>query len=249
MVYPAGGAPQEGEGQPQQHGVWLESQGLLGRRGQAIPSQRGASPDLMGLSMAGGGALLGLRSPVVPSWCWESFGTWMSATGPFIPSWAMWAPLQEEGGRGQQGAGRSWWGSSWGNPQSHPGGGSRTCSVVVLAPQPTQIQGDNDRYFTLTSGSLFWALALDLDIRGGGGVLRALPSWPNRVSLTGVLQGSCPQSFVGPRAPASCRTRVRVQNPQAMTRRRGAGSGLACAQPHWGTAGCQEPGTPASSGW
>ena len=131
---PAGGAPQEGEGQPQQHGFWLESQGLLGRRGQAIPSQRGASPDLMGLSMAGGGALLGLRSPVVPSWCWESFGTWMSATGPFIPSWAMWAPLQEEGGRGQQGAGRSWWGSSWGNPQRHPGGGSRMRCVYCLGP-------------------------------------------------------------------------------------------------------------------
>ena len=55
--------------------------------------------------------------------------------------------------RGQQGAGKSWGaGSSWGNPQSHPGGGSRTSSVVVLALQPTQIQGDKDRYFTLTLG-------------------------------------------------------------------------------------------------
>ena len=52
---PAGGAPQEGEGQPQQHGFWLESQGLLGRRGQAIPSQRGASPDLVGPRLVGVG--------------------------------------------------------------------------------------------------------------------------------------------------------------------------------------------------
>ena len=51
------------------------------------------------------------------------------------------------------------------------------CAVfIVLAPQPTQTQGDNDRYFTLTPGPLLWVPALDLDFRGGGGVLRALPS-------------------------------------------------------------------------
>ena len=54
---PAGGAPQEGEGQPQQHGFWLESQGLLKRR-QPIPSQRGASPDVMGPTMVGRGGCL-----------------------------------------------------------------------------------------------------------------------------------------------------------------------------------------------
>ena len=133
---PAGGAPQEGEGQPQQHGFWLESPGLLERRGQAIPSQRGASPDLVGPSTVGRGCLTCLRSPVVPSWCRES-GAWAPSSGPFIPpSWALWAPLLEEGAKGPPGGqeGAEGGGSSWGNPQRHPGGGSRMRCVYCLGP-------------------------------------------------------------------------------------------------------------------
>ena len=128
--------------------------------------------------------------------------------------------------RGQEGVGR---GSSWGNPQSHPGGGSRTSSVVVLAPQPTQIQGDNDRYFTLTLGLSSGPLHLTLTSEVGE--VSESPSQLTKESLTGVLQGSCPQRLVGPRAPASCQTGFRVQNPHKMTSRKGADSGVAYAQP------------------
>lgn len=96
---PAGGAPQEGEGQPQQHGFWLEIQGLLGRRGQAIQPQKGASPDLVGPSMVGAGLTWPAESCgpvlVLGVWC---LGTLL---------WALYtllgrvAPRQEERSRCQ----------------------------------------------------------------------------------------------------------------------------------------------------
>ena len=68
------------------------------------PSDLREGPPLTSWAKPGGGrALPGLWSPVVPSWCWESAGAWRSSTGPFIPSWAMWALLQEEGEKGSAG--------------------------------------------------------------------------------------------------------------------------------------------------
>ena len=134
---PAGGAPQEGEGQPQQHGFWLESQGLLGRRGQAIPSQRGASPDLVGPSTVGRGCLTCLRSPVVPSWCRES-RAWAPSSGPLIPSWAV-RPPGRRNGQGASGTGRSWGGLFLGESTEPSGGGDALFTALASwSPQTTR---------------------------------------------------------------------------------------------------------------
>ena len=89
----------------------------------------------------GGGVVLpGLQSLEVPSWCWESGGAWAPSTGPFIPSsWALWAPLLEEGPKGPPGGpeGAENGGSSWGKPQSHPVG--RLPDVLCLLSWPRSL--------------------------------------------------------------------------------------------------------------
>lgn len=149
---PVGGAPQEGEGQPQQHGFWLESQGLLGRRGQAIRSQRGASPDLVGPSMAGGGPY---RACGV-LWSCPGAGSLVPGHPPLGPLYPPEPCARPAGGTvkgpvGQEGAGE---GSSWGNPQSHLGEG--TC---CLLPWP---RGHHKQHVTL--GAFYchlWVSRLD----------------------------------------------------------------------------------------
>ena len=138
---PAGGAPQEGEGQPQQHGFWLESQGLLGRRGQAIQPQKGASPDLVGPSMVGAGLTWPAESCgpvlVLGVWCWES-GAWAPSSGPFIPSWAMWPP-DRRNGQGASGTGRSWGGLFLGESTEPSGGGDVLFTALASwSPQTTR---------------------------------------------------------------------------------------------------------------
>ena len=149
---PAGGAPQEGEGQPQQHGFWLESQGLLGRRGQAIQPQKGASPDLVGPSMAGGGPYLACGV----LWSRPGAGSLVPGHPPLGPLYPPGPCGPPTGGTvkvpvGQEGAGE---GSSWGNPQSHLGEG--TCSLL---PWP---RGHHKQHVTL--GAFYchlWASHLD----------------------------------------------------------------------------------------
>ena len=133
MLCPAGGAPQEGEGQPRQHGVWLESQGLLGEEDR--PSDLREGPPLTSCAKPGGGrALPGLRSPVVPSWCWES-DAWAPSSGPFVPSWAVWAPA---GGTVKGPVGRKELGALPGGPAEPSGGGDALCS---WSPQTTRDSG------------------------------------------------------------------------------------------------------------
>ena len=133
---PAGGAPQEGEGQPQQHGFWLESPGLLERRGQAIPSQRGASPDLVGPSTVGRGVLpacgvlrsrLGAGS-LVPGH--PPLGPLYPPPGPCgPPSWRK-EQRGHQGGRKELRVGVL----PGANPRAIQWGGSRMCCVYCLGP-------------------------------------------------------------------------------------------------------------------
>ena len=130
---PAGGAPQEGEGQPQQHGFWLESQGLLGRRGQAIRSQRGASPDLVGPSMAGGGPYRACR--VLLS-C-PGAGSLVPGHPPLGP-WTVWPPSRRNG-QGASGTGRNGGGFFLGESAEPSGGGDVLFTALASwSPQTTR---------------------------------------------------------------------------------------------------------------
>ena len=150
-----------------------------GENSTGLRSQRGASPDLMGPSMVGAGPYLACGVCLLVPGC--------PPLGILYPPGPCGPPSRRKESRGQQGAGRSWWGGLLGeSPEPSSGEAPGYAVFIVLAPQPTQIHGDNDRYFTLTSGSLFWALALDLDFRGGGGVLEPFP-----VDQTGSASQGC----------------------------------------------------------
>ena len=130
------------------------------------------------------------EGPPLTSWAqawWGQGLTWPAEScllvpgcpplGLLYPSGPCGPPSRRKEPRGQQGAGKSWWGGLLGeSPEPSLGEAPGYAVFIVLAPQPTQIQGDNDRYFTLTSGFLFWALALDLDLQRWGRYPRALPS-------------------------------------------------------------------------
>ena len=82
-------------------------------------------------------ALPGLRSPVVPSWCWES-GAWAPSSGPFIPSWAVWPP-DRRNGQGASGTGRSWGGLFLGESAEPSGGGDVLFTALASwSPQTTR---------------------------------------------------------------------------------------------------------------
>lgn len=138
MVYPAGGAPQEGEGQPQQHGFWLESQRAPEEEGQAIPSQRGLLT-LVGPHACGGGG--GLTGPVES--CGPVLVPGVSCLGTLL--WALYtllgrvAPQQKGMVKGPVGHERSWGGLFLGESTKPSGGGDALFTALASwSPQTTR---------------------------------------------------------------------------------------------------------------
>ena len=132
------------------------------------PSDLREGPPLTSWAKLGGGR--GLTWPA-ESWCWESAGAWRSSTGPFIPSWAMWALLQEEGEKGSAGGRKELGCGVFLGESPEPSRGrlpDKLCGC--LGPAAYTNTRRQRQVFYSHLGSLFWAPALDLDFRGGGGV-------------------------------------------------------------------------------
>ena len=156
---PAGGAPQEGEGQPQQHGVWLRVSRVLEKKTGHPPLSEGPPTSLGSMTLGGEPRLTWSAEAQAQSWLGESCTT-VPATQPFIPSWALWDLSQKEGTGSlgsPKGAGK--WGLFPGESPQPTLGGSRTCPVGCLGPVAAQTRRQRTGISLSHRGSLLgtWA--------------------------------------------------------------------------------------------